>query len=80
MNKYKISISTRENDMWLWAGNGTLTGDVVGNCDAVLGETQDETDEIYDAIGIAAHDSEDMSGTIKVCGAEYRWELEEEEE
>ncbi len=70
---YKISID--ENG--IWAGNGILRGTVIDDCDAVLSRDEQEQDYIYDAIGTAAAESSEMSGSIEISGTTWGWSLTE---
>ncbi len=66
------SISIYRNG--IWAGKGTIKGGDI-ECAAVLGATQDDSDETYDSIVDAIGDGQ-RKGSITRPDGEYTWEIE----
>lgn len=58
----------------VWAGDGTIDEDGI-ECSAVLGATQDASEETYAAIDWA-YSCGDRSGSVVRPDGEYTWELD----
>lgn len=63
----------------VWAGEGRFLGGKIVDCPAVLGGSQDASDEIYESIedAIAAGDESDArdGDGIMIDGVSYSWDI-----
>lgn len=70
----------------VWSGDGTIDDDYCIACSAVLGATQDDSDDCYEAIADAIEDEsqdEDRytgSGSIERPDGVYSWTIDREVE